>query len=69
MKFCRQPLVLFAALPLAGCLHVKTDPIEVKPIHITVDVNVKVEKALDDFFGELDQKSTTLATPPVKSTP
>jgi len=23
---------------------------------------VKVEKALDDFFGDLDQKSTTLAT-------
>ena len=54
-----------AALPLllAGCLSIKTEPIEVKPIHITVDVNVKVEKALDDFFGDLDKKSTTLATP------
>jgi hypothetical protein len=55
---------LFAALValagLAGCL--KTT-VEVKPIHITVDVNVKVEKALDDFFGDLDKKSTTLQTP------
>jgi len=47
-------------LLLAGCLNVKTAPIEVKPIHITVDVNVKVERALEDFFGDLDKKSTTL---------
>lgn len=46
---------------LAGCVQVKTDAIEVKPIHITVDVNVRVEKALDDFFGDLDRDSTTIA--------
>jgi hypothetical protein len=28
--------------------------VEVAPMHITIDVNVKVDKALDDFFGELD---------------
>jgi len=28
--------------------------IEVAPMHITIDVNVKVDRALDDFFGELD---------------
>ena len=50
-----------APLLLGGCLNVTTAPIEVKPIHITVDVNVKVEKALDDFFGDLDKKSTTLS--------
>lgn len=55
---------LLAAFALAGCLHVKTDPIEVKPIHITVDVNVKVDKALDDFFGDLDKKSSTITVPP-----
>ncbi|MBL9215979.1 MAG: hypothetical protein JNG83_10930 [Opitutaceae bacterium] len=53
--------VALAPLLLGGCLHVKTEPIEVKPIHITVDVNVKVEKALEDFFGDLDKKSTTIA--------
>lgn len=42
----------------AGCLNVKTEPIEVKPIHITVDVNVKVDRALKDFFGELDRKAS-----------
>ncbi len=53
------------ALLLGGCLNmnVKTEPIEVKPIHITVDVNVKVEKALDDFFGDLDKKSATIEAP------
>jgi hypothetical protein len=64
MKCRHWPLALVLVFPVAGCVHVKTDPIEVKPIHITVDVNVKVEKALDDFFGDLDQKSTTIATPP-----
>jgi hypothetical protein len=43
---------------LGGCLSVKTQH-EVKPIHITMDVNlnVKVDKALNDFFGDLDQKA------------
>ena len=65
----KRPLFLAAtALPLllGGCLNVKTEPIEVKPIHITVDVNVRVEKALDDFFGDLDKKSTTIAAPETK---
>jgi hypothetical protein len=50
-------------LPLAllvfssGCIHVKMEPIEV---HAVVDVNVKVDKALDDFFGDIDKKSSTL---------
>jgi hypothetical protein len=62
------PLTVFA---VAGCVHV--DPIEVKPIHVTVDVNVnvKVDKALDDYFGDLDKKSTTINpdAQPASSTP
>ncbi len=50
-------------LAAAGCVSVKTQPLEVKPIHITVDVNVKVDRALDDFFGDLDRKSATLNVP------
>ncbi|MGD2030100.1 MAG: hypothetical protein PVG86_09210 [Desulfobacterales bacterium] len=34
---------------------VEVAPVEVKPIHITIDVNVKVDKALDDFFGDIDE--------------
>jgi len=58
-----------ALLGAAGCVSVKTAPIEVKPIHITVDVNVKVDKELDDFFGDVDKKSTTLATPTTEAKP
>jgi len=46
------------AVLATGCIKLTTEneikPIEVKPIHITVDVNVKVDRALDDFFGDLD---------------
>ena len=52
-------LLLSSVLALAGCLSVRTEPIEVKPIHITVDVNVKIDRALNDFFGVLDRKSAT----------
>lgn len=58
-----------ASLVVSGCVSVKTEPIEVKPIHITVDVNVKVDRALDDFFGDLDKKSTTIATPATAAAP
>jgi hypothetical protein len=34
---------------------VELKPVEIKPIHITIDINVKVDKALDDFFGDLDE--------------
>lgn len=60
----RVVLIVAALAALAGCLQVKTDAIEVKPIHITVDVNVRVEKALDDFFGDIDRSSTTIAAAP-----
>jgi hypothetical protein len=53
--------VILAALVCAGCLnvHMKVEPVEVN-VHGTLDVNVKIERALDDFFGDLDQKSTTI---------
>lgn len=61
-----QRLSALCALPLllAGCVNVRTAPIEVKPIHVTVDVNVKVDRALNDFFGNIDQKSSTLEAKP-----
>jgi len=40
-------------LPAMSCARVSVDPIEVKPIHITADINlnVKIDKDLDDFFA------------------
>ena len=52
-------LILISALLIlitAGCTQHKVEvaPVEVKPIHITIDVNVKVDRALDDYFGDID---------------
>ncbi|MCP3967690.1 MAG: YnbE family lipoprotein [Lentisphaerae bacterium] len=52
-------------LLLCGCTQHKIEsksevdvkPIEIKPIHITIDINVKVDRALDNFFGDLDQEA------------
>lgn len=35
-------------------------PVEIKPIHITIDVNVKVDRALDDFFGDIDETAEAI---------
>jgi hypothetical protein len=56
----RRCFLLILPLAFCGCIHVKMDPIQV---HAIVDVNVKVDQALTDFFGDLDSKSKTIATP------
>ena len=43
-----------AALCMAGCIQVKTES-EIKPIHITMDVNLKVDKDLDKAFADENQ--------------
>ena len=47
-------LVLFIFTGCQTSHQVEVKPVEVKPIHITIDVNVRVERALDDFFDELE---------------
>ena len=49
-------LAVFLILVPQSCTQHKVEvaPVEVKPIHITIDVNVKVDKALDDFFEDVD---------------
>ncbi|MDD3118427.1 MAG: hypothetical protein PHQ27_04565 [Victivallales bacterium] len=76
MKIIR--LTGFAVLPLLfwGCStshridthnDVNLKPIEIKPIHITIDINVKVDRALDDFFGDVDAAGKKLNTAPTAS--
>ena len=43
------------ALCMAGCIQVKTES-EIKPIHITMDVNLKVDKDLDKAFADESQQ-------------
>lgn len=56
----KSALVLFfccllCSLAFWSCTRheVEMKPVEIKPIHITVDVNVRVEKAVDDFYGDI----------------
>ena len=55
-------LCVFAAALVfpAACTH----RVQVDPIHITVDVNIKVDKALDDFFSDIDQTGAGVGTAP-----
>lgn len=56
---CFLLLSAAACLIFSGCTkhEVEIKPVEIKPIHITIDINVKVDRALDDFFGDLDKAS------------
>jgi len=52
MRRMRRAVVvgILMALAAGGCLSVKTEH-EIKPIHITMDVNLKVQKELEDFLN------------------
>ncbi len=63
MKNILRLITAGAFCAAAGCVHVKMDP-----IHITMDVNVKVDKELDSFFGDLDAKTAPGNAPVSKST-
>ena len=38
---------------LAACVShsVEVEPVEIKPIHVTMDINLRVERELTDFFS------------------
>lgn len=60
---CNIAAGVFLTACLAGCStshEVEVKPVEIKPIHITLDVNVKVDRALDDFFGDIDAAADQL---------
>ena len=52
-------LAVTALASATGCARVKVDPIEVKTIHIVHDVNIRVDKQLDEFFAFQEQGATT----------
>jgi hypothetical protein len=51
-----------ALAALTSCARVKVDPIEVKTIHIVHDVNIRVDKQLDEFFAFQEQGGATQPT-------
>lgn len=57
IRYCTMLLLMVSLLGWGCTRHeVEMKPVEIKPIHITIDVNVKVDRALDDFFGDIDSK-------------
>ena len=57
------PAASLALLMLPSCAHVTVDPIEVKPIHIVHDINIRVDRQLDEFFA-FQEKTAAAATQP-----
>ena len=54
-------MLFFQSLLSAGCARLDTThTIEVKPMHITIDVNLKVDKELDNFFDDIDKQDATM---------
>ena len=52
--------ILFSMSGCSTSHEVQVAPVEVKPIHITIDVNVKVDRALDSFFDDIDNAEQKL---------
>jgi len=63
MKKIVSSMAILLLMTVSGCTkhevetrsQVEVAPVEVKPIHITIDVNIRVDRALDDFFSDIDE--------------
>lgn len=58
MKFIPAFLAIGGAMMFfpVSCIKTQSEikPIEIKPVHITLDINIRVEKELNDFFNDID---------------
>ncbi len=59
-------LVMAGILPQAGCIRVSTDPIRVEPIYIEVTINHRIQRELEDIFGDIDRASETMDYQPLE---
>lgn len=48
-------LTVLAALPWGCNPRLRVDPITVEPIHVTMDINVRLDERLDKFFAFEDE--------------
>lgn len=53
-------------LGLGGCVQVKTDPIRIEPIYIEITINHRIQRELEDIFGEIDKESETVEYRPLE---
>jgi hypothetical protein len=61
--FC--PAMIGVALWQSGCVRVSTEPIRIEPIYIEITINHKIQRELDDIFGELDAASAATEYSPI----
>jgi hypothetical protein len=47
-------LLAAALVLLTACLKLKHEMV-IQPVHITVDVRIKIDRELEDFFGDIDK--------------
>lgn len=48
-----------ALLALPSCVRVKVDPIETKPIRVEHNVNIRIDRELDEFFDFQEKLAAT----------
>jgi hypothetical protein len=53
-------VIALSSIAFSGCVSVKTEH-RVEPIQITMDVNVRLERELEDSFAALDARSREIA--------
>ncbi|MCF6149771.1 MAG: YnbE family lipoprotein [Candidatus Kuenenia sp.] len=53
-------LCMLFFLILQGCKTEHKVEVEVKPMQITIDLNIRIDKELENFFGNLDEAAKTL---------
>jgi hypothetical protein len=57
----RIALITLTLAGISGCLHVKMDPIQVNAV---VDVNVKVDREVENLLSDIYGNSATVNVPP-----
>ena len=55
-------IMIITMISVSGCLRMSVDPIEVKPI--TLNINLKIDRQLDDFFAFEKELRPALTTAP-----
>jgi len=68
-----RPVLICAMLAFAACLlssgcttHHEvntTSVVEVKPMRMTIEINVRVQKDLEDFFNDVDKSGSKAPAP------
>lgn len=58
MKNLLLCFIACAVITMAGCVKIKHD-MTIQPVHVTVEIRVKIDRALEDFFGDIDNAKAT----------